>query len=463
MLAGIIRHNRIHLIGVGGSGMIGIARILLKQGFDVSGSDLNESDELKILQSLGLRLQINHTPNLIKDAELIIVSSAIRANNLELIYADKNKIIVIPRSEMLSSLMKPFRSIAVAGSHGKTTTTSLIANIFHEADLSPTYVIGGKILSDDQSADLGKGDYMIVEADESDGSFLNLNPEIIVVTNIDNEHLIFYDSKQSKLNEVFLKFVNNLPFNGYVLLNQDDPNSRLIKNSIKRKVITYGTSQSCDYQIIFHDNENFSQEFKVINKKNHLSIDLRTSLLGKHNLYNSAVASIISIEEGITINDISRALTKFPGVERRLEFSNITFSERTLDIIDDYGHHPAEISATLSVIDSLYEKKDYIMFFEPHRYSRTLQLMNEFAILLSKVKNLFILEIYPASEENVSGISSKTLIDEINLRGGNASFVKFNDISNIIINSNKTIRAILMQGAGNISTKTKQLIYEIKS
>ena len=463
MLAGITRHNRIHLVGVGGSGMIGIARILLKQGFDVSGSDLNESDELKILQSLGLRLQINHTPNLIKDAELIIVSSAIRANNLELIYADKNKIIVIPRSEMLSSLMKPFRSIAVAGSHGKTTTTSLIANIFHEADLSPTYVIGGKILSDDQSADLGKGDYMIVEADESDGSFLNLNPEIIVVTNIDNEHLIFYDSKQSKLNEVFLKFVNNLPFNGYVLLNQDDPNSRLIKNSIKRKVITYGTSQSCDYQIIFHDNENFSQEFKVINKKNHLSIDLRTSLLGKHNLYNSAVASIISIEEGITINDISRALTKFPGVERRLEFSNITFSERTLDIIDDYGHHPAEISATLSVIDSLYEKKDYIMFFEPHRYSRTLQLMNEFAILLSKVKNLFILEIYPASEENISGISSKTLIDEINLRGGNASFVKFNEISNIIINSNKTIRAILMQGAGNISTKTKQLIHEIKS
>ena len=463
MLAGIARHNRIHLVGVGGSGMIGIARILLKQGFDVSGSDLNESDELKILQSLGLRLQINHTPNLIKDAELIIVSSAIRANNLELIYADKNKIIVIPRSEMLSSLMKPFRSIAVAGSHGKTTTTSLIANIFHEADLSPTYVIGGKILSDDQSADLGKGDYMIVEADESDGSFLNLNPEIIVVTNIDNEHLIFYDSKQSKLNEVFLKFVNNLPFNGYVLLNQDDPNSRLIKNSIKRKVITYGTSQSCDYQIIFHDNENFSQEFKVINKKNHLSIDLRTSLRGKHNLYNSAVASIISIEEGITINDISRALTKFPGVERRLEFSNITFSERTLDIIDDYGHHPAEISATLSVIDSLYEKKDYIMFFEPHRYSRTLQLMNEFAILLSKVKNLFILEIYPASEENISGISSKTLIDEINLRGGNASFVKFNDISNIIINSNKTIRAILMQGAGNISTKTKQLIHEIKS
>ena len=170
MLTGITRNNRIHLLGVGGSGMIGIARILLKQGFDVSGSDLNDSDELQILKSLGLRLQNNHTPNLIKDAELIIVSSAISANNLELIYANKNKIIVIPRSEMLSSLMKPFRSIAVAGSHGKTTTTSLIANIFNQADLSPTYVIGGKILSDDQSADLGKGEYMIVEADESDGS-----------------------------------------------------------------------------------------------------------------------------------------------------------------------------------------------------------------------------------------------------------------------------------------------------
>ena len=461
MLTGITRHNRIHLVGVGGSGMIGIARILLKQGFDVSGSDLNDSDELQILMSLGLRLQNNHTPNLIKDAELIIVSSAINANNLELIYANKNKIIVIPRSEMLSSLMKPFRSIAVAGSHGKTTTTSLIANIFNEADLSPTYVIGGKILSDDQSADLGKGEYMIVEADESDGSFLSLNPEIIVITNIDNDHLAFYDSKQSNLNEGFLKFINNLPFNGYVLLNQDDPNVRLIKNSIKRKVITYGTSHPCDYQIIFHDNENFSQEFKVINKKNHLSIDLKTSLLGKHNLYNSAVSSIISIEEGIAINHISRALIKFSGVERRLEFSSVKFSERGLDIIDDYGHHPAEISATLSVIDSLYDKKEYIMFFEPHRYSRTLQLMNEFAILLSKVKNLFILEIYPASEENITGISSQILIDEINLRGGNASFVKFNEIDNIIINSNKTIRAILMQGAGNISAKTKQLIHEI--
>ena len=463
MLTGITRHNRIHLVGVGGSGMIGIARILLKQGFDVSGSDLNDSDELQILKSLGLRLQNNHSPNLIKDAELIIVSSAISANNLELIYANKNKIIVIPRSEMLSSLMKPFRSIAVAGSHGKTTTTSLIANIFNEADLSPTYVIGGKILSDDQSADLGKGEYMIVEADESDGSFLSLNPEIIVITNIDNDHLAFYDLKQSKLNEGFLKFINNLPFNGYVLLNQDDPNVRLIKNNIKRKVITYGTSYPCDYQIIFHDSENFSQEFKVINKKNRLSIDLKTSLLGKHNLYNAAVASIISIEEGIAINHISRALIKFSGVERRLEFSSITFTERRLDIIDDYGHHPAEISATLSVIDSLYEKKEYIMFFEPHRYSRTLQLMNEFAILLSKVKNLFILEIYPASEENITGISSETLIDEINLRGGNASFVKFNEIDNIIINSNKTIRAILMQGAGNISAKTKQLIHEIQS
>ena len=463
MLTGITRHNRIHLIGVGGSGMIGIARILLKQGFDVSGSDLNDSDELQILKSLGLRLQNNHSPNLIKDAELIIVSSAISANNLELIYANKNKIIVIPRSEMLSSLMKPFRSIAVAGSHGKTTTTSLIANIFNEADLSPTYVIGGKILSDDQSADLGKGEYMIVEADESDGSFLSLNPEIIVITNIDNDHLAFYDSKQSKLNEGFLKFINNLPFNGYVLLNQDDPNVCLIKNNIKRKVITYGTSHPCDYQIIFHDSENFSQEFKVINKKNHLSIDLKTSLLGKHNLYNAAVSSIISIEEGIAINHISRALIKFSGVERRLEFKSITLTGRRLDIIDDYGHHPAEISATLSVIDSLYKKKEYIMFFEPHRYSRTLQLMNEFAILLSKVKNLFILEIYPASEENITGISSETLIDEINLRGGNASFVKFNEIDNIIINSNKTIRAILMQGAGNISAKTKQLIHEIQS
>ena len=463
MLTGITRHNRIHLIGVGGSGMIGIARILLKQGFDVSGSDLNDSDELQILKSLGLRLQNNHSPKLIKDAELIIVSSAISANNLELIYANKNKIIVIPRSEMLSSLMKPFRSIAVAGSHGKTTTTSLIANIFNEADLSPTYVIGGKILSDDQSADLGKGEYMIVEADESDGSFLSLNPEIIVITNIDDDHLAFYDSKQSKLNEGFLEFINNLPFNGYVLLNHDDPNVRLIKNNIKRKVITYGTSHLCDYQIIFNDSKNFSQKFKVINKKNHLSIDLKTSLLGKHNLYNAAVSSIISIEEGIATNHISRALIKFSGVERRLEFSSITFAERRLDIIDDYGHHPAEISATLSVIDSLYEKKEYIMFFEPHRYSRTLQLMNEFAILLSKVKNLFILEIYPASEENITGISSETLIDEINLRGGNASFVKFNEIDNIIINSNKTIKAILMQGAGNISAKTKQLIHEIQS
>ena len=275
------------------------------------------------------------------------------------------------------------------------------------------------------------------------------------LTEIISEQLAINFSKSEQLKMQYLS--GNNP------LNQDDPNVRLIKNNIKRKVITYGTSYPCDYQIIFHDSENFSQEFKVINKKNRLSIDLKTSLLGKHNLYNAAVSSIISIEEGIATNHISRALIKFSGVERRLEFSSITFAERRLDIIDDYGHHPAEISATLSVIDSLYEKKEYIMFFEPHRYSRTLQLMNEFAILLSKVKNLFILEIYPASEENITGISSETLIDEINLRGGNASFVKFNEIDNIIINSNKTIKAILMQGAGNISAKTKQLIHEIQS
>ena len=246
---GFQKFKKIHMIGIGGSGMIGVATILQKRGFKVTGSDLVITDELKELKKLGAKVQIGHEPRLVKNANLVVASSAISKRNPELSYAKKSGLTIIPRAEMLGTLMKPYRSIAIAGSHGKTSTTSIVASIFNAANLSPTYVIGGQVLSVGRSSNLGEGNYIIVEADESDGSFLHLQPDIAVVTNIDNDHLDFYESNQEKLNQSFLSFAENLPFYGYILLNLDDPNIRKISKNIHRRQITFGFSAKNRFQI----------------------------------------------------------------------------------------------------------------------------------------------------------------------------------------------------------------------
>ena len=454
---GFQKFKKIHMIGIGGSGMIGVATILQKRGFKVTGSDLVITDELKELKKLGAKVQIGHEPRLVKNANLVVASSAISKRNPELSYAKKSGLTIIPRAEMLGTLMKPYRSIAIAGSHGKTSTTSIVASIFNAANLSPTYVIGGQVLSVGRSSNLGEGNYIIVEADESDGSFLHLQPDIAVVTNIDNDHLDFYESNQEKLNQSFVSFAENLPFYGYILLNLDDPNIRKISKNIHRRQITFGFSAKNRFQITDIKLINGVQKFQITDHSNKKSYKFSTNLSGKHNLYNVTAAICVAIEEKISIKNISKGLNDFQGVGRRFEISKLNLFDQSRILIDDYGHHPVEISATIQAIRQKFPRKKICMIFEPHRYTRTQQLFNDFVQVLSKVDSLLLLDIYPASEKPIKGISSKKLIFEIAKKHENAEYIGKSDPLVWLESNYKNFSILITQGAGTISKLNKKI------
>ena len=392
---GFQKFKKIHMIGIGGSGMIGVAMILQKRGFNITGSDLSLTPELKELKKLGSKVQLGHEPRLIKNADLVVASSAISKKNPELVFAQKSDITIIPRAEMLGTLMKPYRSIAVAGSHGKTSTTSISASIFNAAGLSPTYVIGGQVLSIGRSSNLGEGKHIIVEADESDGSFLHLQPEVAIITNIDNDHLNFYDSSQEKLNQSFVSFAENLPFYGHLILNLDDMNIRKIEKNIHRKKISFGFTDTNQYQIINVELIQGMQKFQLFDHLSRKLYKFTTSLSGKHNLYNLAAAICLALEEGISISHIKKGLSEFKGVGRRFEISEITVANTPKILVDDYGHHPAEILATFLAVKEKFPKKRICMIFEPHRFSRTKQLFGDFVRVLSKIDQLLLQDKYP--------------------------------------------------------------------
>jgi UDP-N-acetylmuramate--alanine ligase len=448
---GFQKFKNIHMIGIGGSGMIGVALILQKRGFNVTGSDLSLTSELKELKKLGSKVQLGHEPSLIKNADLVVASSAISKKNPELVFAQRSNITIIPRAEMLGTLMKPYRSIAVAGSHGKTSTTSISASIFNAAGLSPTYVIGGQVLSIGRSSNLGEGNYIIVEADESDGSFLHLQPEVAIITNIDNDHLNFYDSSQEKLNQSFVSFAENLPFYGHLILNLDDKNIRKIEQKIHRKKITFGFANINQYQIINVQSTQGIQKFQLFHHFSKKLYKFSTSLSGKHNLYNLSAAICLALEEGISLSDIKRGLSEFQGVGRRFEISEIIVAKASKILIDDYGHHPTEILATFLAVKERFPKKRICMIFEPHRFSRTQQLFDDFVRVLSKIDQLLLLDIYPASEAPIRGTSSKKLIAGVNQSGGNAIHTSSHLVKHWISKNAKEFDILITQGAGNIS------------
>ena len=454
---GFQKFKKIHMIGIGGSGMIGVATILQKRGFKVTGSDLVITDELKELKKLGAKVQIGHEPKLIKNADLVVASSAISKRNPELSYAKKSGLTIIPRAEMLGTLMKPYRSIAIAGSHGKTSTTSIVASIFNAANLSPTYVIGGQVLSVGRSSNLGEGNYIIVEADESDGSFLHLQPDIAVITNVDNDHLDFYESNQEKLNQSFVSFAENLPFYGYILLNLDDPNIRKISKNIHRRQITFGFSAKNRFQITDIKLKNGVQKFQITDHSNKKSYKFSTNLSGKHNLYNVTAAICVAIEENISIKNISEGLKDFQGVGRRFEISKLNLFDQSRILIDDYGHHPVEISATIQAIRQKFPRKKICMIFEPHRFTRTQQLFNDFVKVLSQVDSLLLLDIYPASEKPIKGISSKKLISEIAKNHKHAEYLGKSDPLVWLQSNYENFSILITQGAGTISKLNKKI------
>ena len=455
-----IKH--IHFIGIGGSGMIGIARVLLKKGYKVSGSDITETHELKKLKKNGAKVHIGHDQANIKNVNLVVVSSAIDLKNPEIIEARKSSITIIPRAEMLGSLMKGYESIAIAGSHGKTTTTSMVAEIFTVGLLSPTYVVGGKVLSTDENSDLGEGRYLIAEADESDGSFIHLQPDIAVLTNIDDDHLVHYDNNFENLLNSFIRFSENVPFYGYLIVNIDDKNIKKISKRISRKQISFGKSAQADYQILEPSFDKGIHLFKI--KNNEKIYKFKIQLPGIHNVYNAAAAIAVSMEEGVSLTAIRKGIHQFTGVGRRYEKHKLSINSLSKILIDDYGHHPIEVLSTIKAYKEEFPKKRMLMIFQPHRFSRTAQLFNDFIKVLKKVDSLLILDIYAASEKPIKGIDSRTIVETLKQQGHkDVTYLKnHDDINDLIVKRKDDFDILITQGAGSISTVCNSIIKKWK-
>ena len=452
--------KNIHFVGIGGAGMIGIARVLLKKGYKVSGSDIDYSNDLKKLKNDGAIVYDGHHENNIKDKDLLVVSSAIDSENVELLQAKKDSITIIPRAEMLGSLMIGYESIAVAGSHGKTTTTSMVAKILSVADLSPTYVVGGKVLSTDENSDLGEGKYLVAEADESDGSFIHLQPDVAVITNIDDDHLAHFNNIFENLLDSFVAFCENVPFWGYLVINGDDKNFQKISSKISRKKITYGTSQNCDYKIVDILSIEGCQKFKIEDSFLKKSHSFQINLPGRHNVFNAAASIVVAIQEGLDIEAIKKGVLDFSGVGRRYEKHVINIDKEKKFLIDDYGHHPLEIRCNLDAIREEFQDKKILMIFQPHRYTRTAQLYDEFVDVLNRVDSLILLDIYSASEEPIKGITTSALAETIKKQGHkNVLHVKnHDDLLDIIKEKKDLFDLIVTQGAGSISKVCESII-----
>ena len=452
--------KNIHFVGIGGAGMIGIAKVLLQKGYSISGSDLNFSDDLVRLQNDGAKVFQGHAKENIKGSDLLVVSSAIDKDNPEIIQAQEDQITVIPRAEMLGSIMIGYESIAVAGSHGKTTTTSMVAKIFSEANLSPTYVVGGKVLSTDENSDLGKGKYLVAEADESDGTFIHLQPDVALITNIDDDHLSHYNNIFENLLDSFVTFLENIPFWGYMVINGDDKDVLKVSKRISRKQVTFGETRSCNYQISDIRSANGKQSFRILDTRKDEFYNFLLNIPGKHNVFNAAGSIAVALEESIEIQIIQKAISEFSGVGRRYEKHAINVSSKDIILIDDYGHHPIEIDANLSAIKEEFSEKKVCMIFQPHRYTRTEQLFDDFVRVLARVDSLILLDIYEASEKPIKGINSKAIAQKI-IQQGHSDVIHVTDHSKInhILNSKKDhIDVLVTQGAGSISKVCESII-----
>ena len=451
--------NKIFFIGIGGSGMSGLAEVLFNLGYEVSGSDIKESGVTERLRVLGINLSIGHKVTNLDDVDMVIKSTAIEDTNIELTHARKLGLPILERAELLSSLMNMKRGVAIAGTHGKTTTTSILATIMTEAMLDPTFINGGIINSFASNAKLGTGDYMLAEADESDKSFLMLQPSLEIITNIDADHLVNYKNNMNNLEEAFVKFVKKLPFNGLLVACGDDPIIKKLVGSFSRKTILYGFEDHNDYIISNYKTESFTSEFTLSDDEGSVA-HLKLNLPGKHNVLNATAASVLAIEEGISLINIKSALEKFSGIRRRMEFLG---KLGDTVVIDDYGHHPTEIKNTILTLRESFPRLEITMVFQPHRFSRTKDLYEEFVEVLQLVEGLILLEIYSAGEKPIDGISSSALLDSLKDKGlKNLLLANSSKQALELINSSisKKKEVLLIQGAGNISDISKKLMLE---
>ncbi len=438
--------KKIHFIGIGGIGMSGIAEVLINMGLEISGSDIARSDITRRLESLGATVYTGHDSKNVKGSEVVVYSSAIDKNNPEMISAVEARIPLIPRAEMLAELMRLKFGIAVAGSHGKTTTSSMISSVLSKGGLDPTIVIGGKLSTINSNAHLGTGKFMVVEADESDGSFEKLSPVVTVLTNIDKEHLDYYGNMEA-LVAAFSDFINKIPFYGLAVTCADCPRTREISAKFNKKILTYGISSPADLTARNMRFSGLGTSFEAVYKNSSLG-EVNLATLGAHNVLNSLAAIAVGMEFGFSFEKISEGLSDFKGAERRLQLRS---EKNGVKIIDDYGHHPSELEATIEALKAAFSQEP-VLLFQPHRFSRTKLLYDDFVRILAKVENLYLIDIYPAGEKPIAGITSEKLVEDIKKAGGkNARYSNDPDgLASRLANELKEGDILLTSGAGNV-------------
>lgn len=450
----------VHFVGIGGSGMGGIAEVMLNLGYQVNGSDIQQNLITKRLGKLGARISPRHDAGNIRGAHIVVMSSAIKDDNPEVVAAREQRIPIVPRAQMLAELMRFRYGIAVAGTHGKTTTTSLVASVLTTAGLDPTFIVGGRINSFSSHSKLGAGQYLVVEADESDASFLFLQPIMSIVTNIDSDHLSAYGDDFNKLKEAFLQFIHRLPFYGVAILCVEDEVVKSLLAKISRSCVTYGFSQSADYQIsdvaIVGTRTTFTLHPPA--KKSLIKFDL--NLPGTHNVLNAVAAAIVALQLGIEEKFIQSAFSNFQGIARRFQtYPNLRINNKNVQLVDDYGHHPAEISVTMDAARGAWPQRRLVVLFQPHRYSRTHYLFDDFVRVLSEADVLMLCEVYAANESPIAHADSSTLSRALRTHG-KLDPILVKDIEKLPMILERVIQdndVLLILGAGSIGDVAQNL------
>ncbi len=464
----IIQH--IHFVGIGGAGMCGIAEVLLNLGYRVSGSDLAESAVTKRLSDLGASIQIGHDAKNINNAEAVVISSAVTGNNPEVLAARAAQIPVIQRAVMLGELMRLKQGIAIAGTHGKTTTTSLVASVLAQGGLDPTFVIGGKLNSAGVNARLGQGDFIVVEADESDASFLQLFPAMEVITNIDADHMDTYQHDMARLKHTFVQFTQRMPFYGIAVLCIDDANVRDILPFVSRPILRYGCSEEADIRAINIKAIGTQMQFTVHRRtiRRHGAkpgpLEIKLNLPGQHNVLNALAAIGIATELGVSDDAITQALAQFSGVGRRFQhYGQINLNQGgSFTLIDDYGHHPAEMQATLLAARGAYPNRRLVLAFQPHRFTRTRDCFGEFVHVLRQFDELVLTNVYPAGEARIQGADSKSLMKAVGKEKPAQVVEEIKEIPGVLKNVLRDGDVLITMGAGSIS-KLPHLLAEMKN
>lgn len=451
----------IHLVGIGGAGMSGIAEVLCNQGYKVSGSDLREGVVIDRLRNMGITVFIGHQEDNSKHADVVVVSSAVTQDNPEVAAARKRRVPIVPRAEMLAELMRYRHGIAVAGTHGKTTTTSLIASILGEAGLDPTFVIGGKLNSAGTNAKLGGSRYLVAEADESDASFLHLNPLISIVTNIEADHMDTYGGDVALLKKTFVDFLHNLPFYGVAVMCLDDPYVREILPRISRTIITYGIDQECaDYRASNIVSAGLKTRFTAHRPGGHKDLEVELRMPGRHNVLNALAAIAVATDEGIADEAICRGLAGFEGVGRRFQvYGDYDTAQGRITLVDDYGHHPTEVEAVIRAARGAWPGRRLVMLYQPHRFSRTRDLYEDFVRVLSEVDGLLLMDVYSAGEPAIPGADARSLCRSIRQRG-QVEPVHVEDNGDVVKLLSHILRdgdLLITQGAGDIGGMAARL------